>query len=131
MEKSLKFTSTIENLSLVENMVEEISANHLIDEEMVGNVMVCVTEAVTNAIQHGNDNNENKNVYIKFKKIDSKLVFNVKDEGPGFDFENIPDPTLPENIEKEDGRGIFLIKNLADEVNFEENGSKISFKFNL
>jgi len=131
MEQSLKFTSSIENLSLVENLVEEISTNHIINEDMVGNVMVCITEAVTNAIEHGNKNDNSKNVYVNYKKINDKLIFNVRDEGSGFDFNNIPDPTLPENIEKEDGRGVFLIKNLADSVKFENNGSEIEFEFNL
>ena len=131
MEQSIKLASTIENLSIVENMVEEISSKNIIDEDMLGNVMVCVTEAVTNAIEHGNKNEINKNVYVDYKKIDNKLIFKVKDEGKGFDFENIPDPTLPENIEKEDGRGVFLIRNLADEVEFDKNGTEIIFKFDL
>lgn len=131
MEQSIKLASTIESLSIVENLVEDISAKKIIDEDMLGNVMVCVTEAVTNAIEHGNKNEINKNVYVNYKTIDNKLIFRVKDEGNGFDFENIPDPTLPENIEKENGRGVFLIKNLADEVEFDKNGTEIIFKFNL
>ena len=131
MEQSIKLASTIENLSIVENLVEDISTKNIIDEDMLGNVMVCVTEAVTNAIEHGNKNEINKNVYVDYKKIDNKLIFKVKDEGKGFDFENIPDPTLPENIEKEDGRGVFLIRNLADEVEFDKNGTEIIFKFDL
>ena len=116
MEQSLIFTSSIENLSLVENLVEEISSKNIIDADKIGNVMVCVTEAVTNAIEHGNKNELNKNVFVDYKKTNNKLIFKVKDEGIGFDFDNIPDPTLPENIEKEDGRGVFLIKNLADSI---------------
>jgi len=131
MEQSLKFTSSIENLSLVENLVEKISIKNIIDDDKIGNVMVCVTEAVTNAIEHGNKNELNKNVFVDYKKTNDKLIFKVKDEGIGFDFDNIPDPTLPENIEKEDGRGVFLIKNLADNVKFENNGSEIVFEFNL
>ncbi len=131
MEQSIKLASTIENLSIVENLVEDISTKNIIDEDMLGNVMVCVTEAVTNAIEHGNKNEITKNVYIDYKTIDNKLIFKVKDEGKGFDFENIPDPTLPENIEKEDGRGVFLIRNLADEVEFDKNGTEIIFKFDL
>lgn len=131
MEQNIKFESVIENLTLVENMVEDISNNKIIDESMLGNVMVCVTEAVTNAIQHGNKNNKNKNVIVNFNNENNKLIFRVKDEGNGFDFDNIPDPTLPENIEKENGRGVFLIRNLADEVGFEHEGREIIFKFNL
>jgi len=131
MEQSFKFSSVIENLSVVENMVDTISKKQIINEEMIGNVMVCVTEAVTNAIEHGNKNDKNKNIYLNYKQTDNKLIFKIKDEGNGFDYKNIPDPTLPENIEKEDGRGIFLIKNLADELEFNDNGSEIVFKFNL
>ena len=131
MEQSIKLASTIENLSIVENLVEEISTKNIINEDMLGNVMVCVTEAVTNAIEHGNKNEINKSVYVNYKTTDNKLIFKIKDEGEGFDFKNIPDPTLPENIEKENGRGVFLIKNLADEVMFDKNGSEIIFKFDL
>jgi serine/threonine-protein kinase RsbW len=131
MEQSIKLASTIENLSIVESMVEEISSKKIINEDKLGNVMVCVTEAVTNAIEHGNKNQKNKTVFINYKTINNKLIFKVTDQGNGFDYENIPDPTLPENIEKENGRGVFLIKNLADNVKFEKNGSEIIFEFEL
>jgi serine/threonine-protein kinase RsbW len=78
---------------------------------------------------HGNYNDEDKKVKVEVAKEDQKVIFIVSDEGKGFDFDNLPDPTAPENIEKPDGRGIFLMKNLSDEVNFDLNGSKVSITF--
>ena len=60
-----------------------------------------------------------------------EVEFVVEDEGEGFDLASVPDPTLPENIEKLSGRGIFLMRNLADEVSFENNGSKIKLTFSI
>ena len=66
---------------------------------------------------------------VEVKKVDKNLVFAIEDEGSGFEFNNLPDPTAPENIEKPDGRGIFLMRNLSDEVEFESNGSKVCITF--
>lgn len=60
----------------------------------------------------------------------TSFCFSVEDEGKGFDYNHLPDPTAPENIEKENGRGIFLMKQLADEVEFENNGTKVFIYFN-
>jgi serine/threonine-protein kinase RsbW len=131
MKSTYKFASTIDNISIIENLVDKIAEKNIIPEEQLGNVMVCITEAVTNAIIHGNKNNIAKNVEVEYLIENNQLIFSVKDEGVGFDFTSIPDPTLPENIEKEDGRGVFLIKNLADSIEFKNNGSEIIFKFNI
>lgn len=60
-----------------------------------------------------------------------ELLFQITDQGNGFDFDNIPDPTAPENVEKPHGRGIFLMKNLADEVSFYDNGKKVALRFKI
>jgi serine/threonine-protein kinase RsbW len=67
---------------------------------------------------------------LHFELSDAEYSVIVKDQGAGFDYENVPDPTLPENIEKPYGRGIFIMKNLSDEVDFEENGRLVKLKFN-
>ena len=100
-----------------------------LNEDHYGNILIAVTEAVNNAIIHGNGNNEDKKVKVDVETGEDRVVFIVADEGSGFDFNNLPDPTAPENIEKPDGRGIFLMKNLSDEVNFDLNGSKVSITF--
>ena len=91
--------------------------------------MISVTECISNAIIHGNQSNKNKLVHLELKAEEDQLQFIIEDEGEGFDLEQLPDPTSPENIAKPGGRGIFLIRHLTDEVKFEENGKKTILSF--
>ena len=93
-------------------------------------MLIAVTEAVNNAIQHGNKENEELSIDVSVKDNQNKVCFSVKDEGVGFDFENLPDPTSPENLLKENGRGIFLMRNLADKVEFTGQGNEVCLFFN-
>ena len=73
-----------------------------------------------------------KSIYLSCEQLPTgSLAFHVKDEGNGFDYDGLPDPTLPENLEKENGRGVFLMKNLADEITFSEEGKKVELIFHL
>ena len=99
--------------------------------EVYGNVLIATMEAANNAILHGNKLNAKKDVNIAFKWTDVKLVLEVTDQGKGFNFSNIPDPTAPGNIEKVNGRGVFLMEHLSDEISFQENGRKVNLTFNL
>ena len=130
-DQSIKFASRYENLAIAEKLINDVSEQFQLPEDYYGNILVAVTEAVNNAIQHGNKSNPDKNIEVAFRKQDNKLKFTIKDEGDGFDFENIPDPTDPANIEKINGRGVFLMKNLADQVEFSENGKVVSLQFEL
>jgi serine/threonine-protein kinase RsbW len=131
MKKLLNIPSKIENLTIVEKTIDEISAKYSLSSELYGNILIATIEAANNAILHGNKLDENKNVEILFKLENKFLIVCIKDQGTGFDFNNIPDPTSPENIEKINGRGIFLMERLADQIKFFENGSKVELKFNL
>jgi serine/threonine-protein kinase RsbW len=91
--------------------------------------MIAVTESVNNAIMHGNKNDRTKNVTLSLSLNNNVINFRIKDEGIGFDFQNLPDPTSPENLDKPSGRGIFLMKHLSDEVNFSNNGSLVELSF--
>ncbi|MCH2235824.1 MAG: ATP-binding protein [Crocinitomicaceae bacterium] len=126
---SLEISSQLENLPEVEAMIEKVCEELGVNEELFGNVLIAVTEAVNNAIIHGNKSQPSKKVTIIVNKKAQEVIFTVGDEGAGFDFENIPDPTAPENIEKLNGRGIFLMKNLSDNVEFEANGTKVNITF--
>jgi serine/threonine-protein kinase RsbW len=86
---------------------------------------------VNNAIIHGNKQNPQKKFSLSFNSAEDKITFSISDQGEGFDFTNLPDPTEPENIEKPNGRGIFLMKNLADKVEFEESGRKVNLSFKI
>ena len=131
MIKNLKLKTHIDSLFQVEKLIEEIKEKGVISDDSYGNVMVCVTEAVNNSIFHGNKEDANKSIDLSVEYNENELVFDIRDEGEGFDFEHIPDPTLPENIEKLSGRGVFLIKSLADEVEFFNNGTEIKFSFKV
>jgi serine/threonine-protein kinase RsbW len=127
--ESLRIPSKAENIVLVEKFVDEICAIFKVNEDSYGNILVALTEAVNNAIYHGNQSNPNKNVNISFKHLPKKISFTIKDEGTGFDYNHLPDPTDPQNIEKPNGRGVFLMRNLADNVSFDDNGSSVTLEF--
>lgn len=129
--QNLTFSSVAENIALVESLVDNVCEECKINEDNYGNILVAVTEAVTNAIQHGNKYDPHKNVNVVVNTSDHLLRFVIKDEGSGFDFKSLPDPTDPGNIEKPHGRGIFLMKHLADNVAFKDNGSVVELNFKI
>ena len=122
-------TSRTDNLHLVEKYVDDFSAIYGIDKDLYGNLLIAAIEATNNAITHGNKLEENKKVELEFAIVDNKIVLTVKDEGSGFDYKNLPDPTLQENIEKMSGRGVFLMARLSDTIEFENNGSLVKMTF--
>lgn len=131
MEKVIKIPSKIENLRKVEKVIDEISGEYKIGEDIYGNILIAALEATNNAIMHGNKLDEEKNVTISFSLSEKKLMIKVDDEGNGFDYQNIPDPTAPENIENVNGRGIFLMEKLSDNINFSRNGASVELEFNV
>ena len=126
---SIEIGSDLNNIPQVESMIDKVCEDLSLNEDYYGNILIAVTEAVNNAIIHGNKNEEAKVVKVDVTKNNGSVVFSVADQGDGFDFENLPDPTAPENLEKPDGRGIFLMKNLSDGVDFDSNGTKVSITF--
>lgn len=129
--QKLLIPSKTENIVLVEKLVDDVCDLFDIKEEIYGHILVALTEAVNNALQHGNKANPAKHIEVAFKVKNDTLRFTVKDEGHGFDFNNLADPTDPANIEKPTGRGIFLMKHLADKVSFEDKGTKLVLEFKL
>ena len=127
----MQLPSNPQSIAIIDNLVEQLDDEMNLGEEMLGNMLISLTEAVNNAIIHGNKLDEKKTVDLKMNLANDVLHFTVHDQGPGFDFNNIPDPTAEENLEKEMGRGIFLIRHLADEVKYSDNGSTIEINFNL
>jgi serine/threonine-protein kinase RsbW len=127
----LDITSTSDNIRLVERLVEDVCDVFNVSEDCFGNILIAVTEAVNNAIYHGNKGNPHKHIKIGFESGDKNICFSVADEGNGFDYDSLPDPTDPMNIDKPHGRGVFLMKNLADKVEFNNNGQEVMLTFNL
>jgi serine/threonine-protein kinase RsbW len=131
-KSSIKFGSKRENINLVEKFVEEICDIYNINNTYFGNILLALTEAVENAIIHGNKMNITKNVSLHFESGPKGLVFEVCDEGNGFDYSNIPDPTdLNVKFNENTGNGIFLIKSLADEVFFHDKGRRLQIIFHI
>ena len=93
--------------------------------------MVSLCEAVLNAMKHGNHLNPGLKVRVGYEVKDNFLVLNVSDEGCGFNARDMRDPTMQSSIENPSGRGIFLIRHLADEVEFIDGGKRITMKFVL
>lgn len=131
VEERYVLPSDMESLLKVEEVVDKVCADYGIPEDAYGNVLIAVTEALNNAIIHGNGGVRQKNVELVVREDVNSVLFEVKDEGAGFDYFNLPDPTAPENLEKPNGRGVFLMRSLADEVEFYDNGSRVELRFKL
>ncbi len=131
--KSIKISipSLIENIQIIESFIDNAKEDFEINDDLYGNIMISVTECISNSIVHGNQSDSSKMVHLELQLEAGLLRCSIEDEGNGFDFNQLPDPTDPENIEKVGGRGIFLMKHLSDEVKFEEGGKKIVLSFYL
>ena len=127
----MELNSQPETLSAVEKLVEDVKNKYNVNEDSYGNMLVALTEAVSNAIYHGNRQDPKKKISLSYQYSDGNLSFTITDQGTGFDFYNLPDPTAPENLEKECGRGIFLMKHLSDQVIFSENGRVVELYFKI
>lgn len=127
----IDFPAKAENIALAEKLIDEACQKHGVHESHYGNILIALTEAVNNAIHHGNRLDPGKNVSLGYALQGDRIVFVVGDEGPGFDFNNLPDPTDPQNIEKPHGRGVFLMRALADAVEFSHNGATVSMAFGI
>lgn len=125
----IEIPSLSENIRMIESFIDNAKEKFDLDDDIYGNIMIAVTEAVNNAIRHGNKNEKDKNVTLTLSLEEGQIKFNVLDEGTGFDYQNLPDPTAPENLAKPGGRGIFLMKHLADEVSFDNEGQSVSLSF--
>jgi len=130
---TIKIPSLPENIRIVESFIDNANMLFNFSEDMYGNIMVSVTEAVNNAILHGNKSESKKTVTLALflNKEGKTLTFVIKDEGPGFDYNNLADPTAPENIENIGGRGIFIMTQLCDEITFTDNGKSVELIFNI
>ena len=131
MKREINIPSRIENLSEVEKLIDEVTNECQLSSEKYGNVFIATIEAANNAILHGNKLDEEKDVNIRFQWSEKELHLTVIDQGKGFDYHNIPDPTAPDNVEKVNGRGIFLMEKLADKIEFYKNGRIVNLTFNL
>ncbi|MFM1773173.1 MAG: Serine-protein kinase RsbW [Bacteroidota bacterium] len=130
--RQLRFPSVLESIHLAEKLVDDVCAEYKVKEDFYGEVLICLTEGVNNAVVHGNRMNTDLQVSLTFELANEKtLRFIIQDEGPGFDYENLPDPTAPENIELPHGRGVFLMQRLADRCTFNNGGTEVVLEFDV
>jgi serine/threonine-protein kinase RsbW len=131
MRKDLNIPADLGNLRLVEKAIDELSMELDLSDEVYGNVLVATMEATNNAIIHGNNSDPKKIVKIEMLMEHKELKVHIEDQGQGFDYSTVPDPTAPENLEKINGRGIFLMERLSDEILYLENGRIVVLKFRI
>ncbi len=128
-KRSLKVKSVISEVHKLEKFVEELCDEYNINNSYFGNILLSLTEAFENAIFHGNGSDASKIVSISFESRPKGLLFQVQDEGKGFDYQNVPDATDVEGNPDKKGSGLFMIRALADEVNFIDKGRCIQILF--
>jgi len=126
---SLTIPSTLDQLEKVEKLSATVSRKMKLSTDQRDNLAIAVTEAVGNAIVHGNKENKNKTVDIVFKLSTNKIECSVSDKGKGFDVKSLSDPLDPENLMKESGRGVFILQALMDSVSysFTPDGTTVTF----
>ncbi len=130
-EDSLVINSDQQNIAKVERLIDVLSKEFKLDDEIYGKLLLTVVEGANNAIVHGNKCDVSKQVTLHYVVDNESIMFEISDMGDGFDPASIPDPTAPENIERDCGRGLYLMKHLSDEITFDDNGRRVIIKFQL
>ncbi len=125
-------SSSRKNLHRFESLMNKANSIINLSAEQFRKFMIAATELFVNAVVHGNKEDESKNVFVEVFVSGSSIILIVKDEGNGFDVNSLADPTLTENIMKESGRGVFIIKSLVDEFDYKitGKGSEVMIKVN-
>ncbi len=127
--ESITINSDVEKLRIVETLVDKLTKKLGVSDEVYGKILISTVEAVNNAILHGNKGNADKLVKVDFSSDGNMFEVHVTDEGDGFQFDNIPDPTDPANIENLHGRGVFIMRSLADAIEYNDAGNQVKMKF--
>lgn len=130
-EFNLTLSSTPENVSRVEPFLQQIHRIRPIKDDLYFNILVVLTEAVNNSILHGNQANPRKKVSVRMLVNGKTLSFTIQDEGKGFNPSQIPDPTSPEQILTPNGRGVFLMRELSDALQYSNRGRCVDIQFNI
>ncbi|WP_207421716.1 ATP-binding protein [Desertivirga brevis] len=129
---TLQLPSRVDSITTVENFIDKLKEEYNLGDDTYANMLTCLSEATINAIVHGNKQDDSKKVYINLEVHNGKrMQFTVADEGDGFDYNRLPDPTAPENLENLTGRGVFIIKHLADQCIFNLKGNEIELHFKI
>lgn len=113
----------------VESFVNAVIDEYRLGDDLRGNLLISLTEAVTNAIRHGNQCDVEKKVVVEVWRRTEHLRVLVTDEGEGFEPKTLPDPTSPEFLEREGGRGVFLMRALSDEIRYHLDGRRVEMRY--
>ena len=129
--KIYKLESKQSSLDRVEKLIKNLRKKYNIPQEIFYNILISVTEAINNAIVHGNKHNPDKFITFEILSGPNQVLFKIKDEGEGFNPAEIDDCTATENLLKDSGRGIFIMKSLSDifEISSSENGTIFTLCF--
>lgn len=127
----LRLSSDPKSIAEVEKFVDRIVHRYRIDNDQQGNILISLTEAVNNAIIHGNGEDRSKKVSIRLRENRGRLAIQVSDEGKGFDYRKLPDPTKGDNLFKCGGRGVFLMQRLSDSISFRNGGRTVEMHFKI
>lgn len=130
-ELMLKIKSTPNQIKCIETYVQNLSNSCKLTQEVYDNILISLTEAVNNAIIHGNENDENKFVRVNCEERKQEVVIRISDEGRGFNPHEVADPTLPQNLDCCGGRGVFIMKQLSDKLCFLDSGRTVEMHFKL
>lgn len=125
-KKEIVLPSRIESIEQAATLVAGAAQDAGVDEMALFGIDLAVREAVANAVKHGNGLDETKQVRISFETTPQRFEITIIDQGAGFDFEHLPDPTDPANLLKASGRGAFLMRSFMDEVRWQEGGSVVT-----
>ncbi len=121
--------SSFDDLERVVDQAEAFFSSHTDNEDLVYKAVLLASEAVTNAIEHGNESILEKKVEIVFEELSDAFIIEVEDEGSGFMRSAVVDPLDEENLLEDGGRGLFLIERMADEVRYERGGRRTVIRF--
>lgn len=130
-KKHLSLNSSTEEVYKLEDFVGQLQQWADFDDDIYGNIMLTLSEAVSNAIIHGNKENPAKKVKVSAWLNGGSIKISIKDEGEGFDPDALPDPLKTENLLKEGGRGVFLMEQYADNVEYSKQGNNLTLTFNI
>jgi len=127
----IELSSTQESIPKIEEETNSFLQKTGVGKNLYGRIFLSLIEAAQNAILHGNKQDPNKKIFITYEKKQSQIKLTVEDMGEGFNHNNLPDSTSPAHLEKENSRGLFIISNYCDDLDFNDKGNEIRMTFKL
>ncbi|MEO1236188.1 MAG: ATP-binding protein [Planctomycetota bacterium] len=122
----LRFPSKLGEVPAVQKAIVEAAEAAGFEEESLFAIRLALDEALTNAVRHGNASDPNKTVQVEFGVAGDELTVSIEDEGPGFNPDDVPDPTAEENLNRPHGRGVMLMKAYMTDVHYNDRGNRVT-----